>query len=88
MKRKPRYKNAPKAIEEAMMRGEDVTEEFNARFPQFSPNALAAKQPSVKITLTLGQDAVAFFKAHAKKLGVPYQRMIRNLVDRYAAAHK
>ena len=88
MKRKMKYKDAPKDIEEALMRGKDVTEEFNARFPQFSPSALAAKKPSVKVTLTLGEDAVAFFKSQAKKLKVPYQRMIRNLVDRYAAAHK
>ena len=88
MKKKVRYTDAPKEIQESMARAVDITEKFRANFPQFSPSALAAKQPSVKITLTLGQDAVVFFKAQAKKLGVPYQRMIRNLVDRYAAAHK
>ncbi len=88
MRKKIRYKDAPRAIQESLERGVDVTDEFNARFPQFSPNALAAKKPTVKVTLTLGQDAVIFFKTQAKKLGVPYQRMIRNLVDRYAATHK
>jgi predicted DNA binding CopG/RHH family protein len=42
----------------------------------------------VKVTLVLSKGSADFFKAQAKKLRVPYQRMIRNLVDRYAAAHK
>ena len=88
MKKKIRYTDAPREIQESLERAVDVTEEFNARFPQFSPSALAAKKPTTKVTLTLGLDAVVFFKAQAKKLGVPYQRMIRNLVDRYAATHK
>lgn len=88
MKKKIRYTDAPKDIQEEMERSVVVTEEFLARYPQFSPSALAAHKPTVKVTLTLGEDAVIFFKAHAKKLKVPYQRMIRNLVDRYAAAHK
>jgi predicted DNA binding CopG/RHH family protein len=88
MKKKIRYTDAPREIQKSMERAVDITEEFHAKFPQFSPSALAAKKPTVKVTLTLGEDAVAFFKAQGKKMKVPYQRMIRNLVDRYAAAHK
>lgn len=88
MRRKREYTDAPKEIEEAMDRGVDVTEWFHETYPQFRPEALAANQAKVKVTLTLGEDSVKFFKAKAKKLKVPYQRMIRNLVDRYAEAHK
>ena len=86
MKRKIRYTDAPKEIQESMERGVDVTDWFHENFPQFRPEALAANPPQVKVTLGLGRDAVEFFKAQGKKLKVPYQRMIRNLIDRYAAA--
>jgi|GEM_PF-1140710 len=86
MKRKIRYTDAPKEIEESMARSVDVTDWFRENFPQFRPEALAANPPKIKVTLDLGAAAVEFFKEQGKKLKVPYQRMIRNLVDRYAEA--
>jgi predicted DNA binding CopG/RHH family protein len=88
MKRKIRYTDAPKGIQEEMDRSVDVTEWFRENFPQFRPEALAANPPKVKVTLTLGVDSVKYFKAQAKKLKVPYQRMIRNLLERYAAMNR
>jgi len=38
----------------------------------------------VKVTLSLSQRSVTFFKRAALKRRVPYQRMIRALVDAYA----
>lgn len=42
----------------------------------------------VKVTLTLSEESVAYFKAEAEQLRVPYQRMIRNLVDEYVRREK
>jgi len=38
----------------------------------------------VKVTLALSRRSVDFFKRAAKSRRVPYQRMIRALVDAYA----
>ena len=38
----------------------------------------------MKVTLSLSRGSVDFFKRAAKKRDVPYQRMIRALVDAYA----
>lgn len=51
------------------------------------PHALVKREESVKVTLSLSKESIAFFKAQAAKLKIPYQRMIRALVDGYAAKH-
>jgi hypothetical protein len=42
------------------------------------------REDNVKVTLSLSQRSVTFFKPAALKRRVPYQRMIRALVDAYA----
>jgi predicted DNA binding CopG/RHH family protein len=49
-----------------------------------SPDALVAREDNVKVTLGLSRRSVEFFKRSAKQRRVPYQRMIRALVDAYA----
>jgi hypothetical protein len=51
------------------------------------PDQLVLREDGVKVTLSLSKSSVAFFKAHAARSKVPYQRMIRSLVDSYAAQH-
>lgn len=51
------------------------------------PENLVLKDESVKVTISLSQKSVDFFKAHAAKSKVPYQRMIRALLDSYAESH-
>ena len=48
------------------------------------PEALVARENNVKVTLSLSRRSVDFFKRAAKSQNVPYQRMIRALVDAYA----
>jgi predicted DNA binding CopG/RHH family protein len=48
------------------------------------PDALVPREDHVKVTLSLSKRSIAFFKREAKKRRVPYQRMIRSLVDMYA----
>lgn len=47
------------------------------------PSQLVPREETVKVTLALSKESVEFFKEKAKKNKVPYQRMIRSLVDKY-----
>jgi uncharacterized DUF497 family protein len=47
------------------------------------PEALVPQEEHVKVTLSLSRRSVDFFKREGKKRRVPYQRMIRALVDHY-----
>lgn len=49
-----------------------------------SPDQLVLRDDNVKVTLSLSRRSIDFFKREAKKRRVPYQRMIRALVDKYA----
>lgn len=47
------------------------------------PDQLVLRDDTVKVTLALSRRSVEFFKREAAKHHVPYQRMIRALVDEY-----
>jgi predicted DNA binding CopG/RHH family protein len=49
------------------------------------PDRLVLKEDGVKVTISLSKDSVEFFKAHAARSKVSYQKMIRRLLDAYAA---
>lgn len=49
-----------------------------------SPEELALKDETVKITIALSKASVDFFKGEAKKYNTQYQKMIRRLLDEYA----
>lgn len=51
------------------------------------PDQLILRDDGVKVTISLSRRSVDFFKAHARKSGVPYQRMIRRVLDEYAGHH-
>jgi hypothetical protein len=48
------------------------------------PGDLVPREDNVKVTLSLSRRSLDFFKREARKRRVPYQRMIRALVDTYA----
>lgn len=48
------------------------------------PDKLVLREDGVKVTISLSRKSVDFFKAHAAASEVPYQRMIRTLLDSYA----
>jgi predicted DNA binding CopG/RHH family protein len=51
------------------------------------PDQLILKEDGVKVTISLSRRSVDFFKAHARKSRVPYQRMIRRVLDEYAGRY-
>lgn len=53
-----------------------------------SPEQLAFKEETVKITIALSKSSLDFFKEQAEQHHTPYQKMIRRLVDEYVARQK
>lgn len=53
-----------------------------------SPEELALKDDTVKVTISLSKSSVEFFKAEAIKNKTQYQKMIRRLLDAYTDAHR
>ena len=49
-----------------------------------SPSELVLPQETVKVTLSLTKSSLEFFKREANRYHIKYQKMIRELVDRYA----
>ncbi|MFZ0726114.1 MAG: CopG family transcriptional regulator [Desulfobacterales bacterium] len=50
-----------------------------------SPEELVLKDETIKVTISLSKTSVDFFKNEAKKYNTQYQKMIRRLLDEYAA---
>jgi len=50
-----------------------------------SPEELVLKDETIKVTISLSKGSVDFFKKEAKKYNTQYQKMIRRLLDEYAA---
>jgi predicted DNA binding CopG/RHH family protein len=51
-----------------------------------SPDQLVRREANVKVTINLRKDSVDFFKSIAKKNHIQYQKVIRGLLDSYAAS--
>jgi hypothetical protein len=75
MKRKAIYTNEP-------MGQLEVVEDFLS-----PPNHLVLKEDSVKVTISPSKNNVEFFKTHAARSKIAYQKMIRRLLDAYAARY-
>ncbi len=50
-----------------------------------SPEELALKDETVKVTIALSKSSVEYFKNEAKKYKTQYQKIIRRLLDEYTA---
>lgn len=82
MKRKTEYRRAPGSISRAIESSEKI-EDF---IP--GPEKLVRKDDSVRITILLSKNSVNFFKDKAKKTGVPYQTMIKTVLDKYTSHYQ
>ena len=52
------------------------------------PEKLVFKRKNIKITMALDVESVDFFKRIAQRNHVPYQAMIRNLINTYVAKYQ
>jgi hypothetical protein len=75
MKRTPKYNDGPLGRLELL---DDLLP---------PPDRLVLREDGIKVTLSLSKKSVAFFKERAARSKVPYQRMIRSLLDAYADRH-
>jgi len=82
MKKKTRYSEAARSVAEALR----ASEAINDFLPP--PEKLIFKRPSIKVTLALSQESIEFFKKKARDHRVPYQAMIREVVQRYAERYR
>ncbi len=48
------------------------------------PDKLIAREEQVKVTISLSRRSIAFFKSEARRRRIPYQKMIRRVIDLYA----
>ncbi len=76
MNRKIHYTNEP------MVMGERVIDFLPP------PDQLVKREKTVKITLELTEQSLEFFKRQAEQTQIPYQRMLRTLIDSYAKQHQ
>ncbi|GMR18631.1 MAG: hypothetical protein BMS9Abin33_1061 [Gammaproteobacteria bacterium] len=53
-----------------------------------SPEELAFKEDTVKVTISLSKGSVEYFKKEAKKHNTQYQKMIRRLLDVYSSSQQ
>jgi predicted DNA binding CopG/RHH family protein len=53
-----------------------------------SPESLILKEKKTRVTLTLTDKSLDFFKTAAQKHGASYQAMIRRLIDYYVINQK
>lgn len=51
------------------------------------PNELALPEDTIKVTISLKKSSIDFFKKAAGRNHTKYQKMIRELVDRYATQY-
>jgi hypothetical protein len=51
------------------------------------PEELIALHNHIKVTLLLDRQSVDFFKSCARRIGTKYQRMMREVLKRYARLH-
>jgi predicted DNA binding CopG/RHH family protein len=77
MKKSGRYTDAPKEINDALLSATEI-EDF---LPP--PDQLIAKEETQKITIALSQRSVEFFKSAADENHIPYQQLIRKVLDNY-----
>jgi predicted DNA binding CopG/RHH family protein len=52
------------------------------------PDRIVLKEENVKVTIALKKASIEFFKEEAKKHKVSYQKMMREVIDRYAAHYR
>jgi predicted DNA binding CopG/RHH family protein len=75
MKKKIRYKNEK-------IGNVEIVKDFLPR-----PDELVMKSDTIKVTLNLSKSSLDFFKKIAEEHGGQYQKIIRNLLDRYSSMY-
>ncbi len=81
MKKDKYYEDAPEDIQEALNSAKEIKDFLPP------PEQLILKEETKKVTIVLSQKSIDFFKNKAKSTHVPYQQMIRKVLDNYTEAY-
>lgn len=52
------------------------------------PHELVMPEETIKVTISLNRSSVEFFKRQAERYHTKYQKMIRQLLDRYVSQYQ
>jgi len=77
MKKDLKYEEAPEKIREALL---EVNQFENVLPP---PELLIPKEETKKVTISLSKKSIDFFKRISEETHIPYQQMIRKVLDTY-----
>lgn len=78
MKNDDLYADAPNEIEDALVNAKVIKDFIPA------PDQLIAKEETKKITIILSKRSIDFFKNAARENHIPYQQLIRKVLDNYS----
>ncbi|HNV85342.1 MAG TPA: CopG family transcriptional regulator [Candidatus Omnitrophota bacterium] len=72
------------------MTGKDMRKEKRESKESFlpPPGELVTAEEAVKVTIALKKSSIEFFKKEAEKYHTKYQKMIRELLDKYASQYQ
>ena len=76
------YTKASHNISQAINAGEIITDFLPP------PEKLIRKEPKTKITITLNNGSIDFFKKYARKNNVKYQTMINEVLSKYVQKYR
>jgi len=82
MKQKINYTEAPADVEEALKAAKQIKDFLP------SPDQLVMRDSTKKVTLALTEESLTFFKKAGEKRRVPYQQLIRRVLDEYSKHYK
>ena len=77
MRKIRKYTDAPEDVRDALS-GSAIIQDF---LPP--PEELVPREETQKVTIALSKKSIAFFKRASKKTAVPYQQIIRKVLDTY-----
>ncbi len=75
------YEQTPDELRNALLKAREV-EDF---LPP--PELLIPKEETKKVTISLSTKSIKFFKNVSEKTDIPYQQLIRKVLDSYADHH-
>ncbi len=79
--KKTRYEQTPDEFKDALLKAREVADFIPP------PELLIPKVETKKVTISLSTKSINFFKNVSEKTSVPYQQLIRRVLDSYADHH-
>jgi len=79
--REAHYENAPEEYKNELLNAREVKDFLPP------PEQLVPKVETKKVTISLSTKSIEFFKSVSSKTDVPYQQLIRKVLDTYADYH-